>query len=318
MTSLSIQKKFDLAKKEVEGGDITTGYFIAENNKTYETHYTNSDWEKYCNTMKENYPEAFDRYYNCPGGEMKKYYDDRWRQWMPPKMASYGSSSRFIYESSRQIPSFRFEEGLPIGFPGYGKEAEASLDGFYEPKCIYVEAKCHEFYNALNTEFKNKYEEFYNYLVNATGGVFKFNVNNGIKKPTVKFSWQMTPITQFDLKQVLCHLLGIAKKTLQDAGKHVPTFIYLVYKPSPDLLAVVEKRYGKRTANTIKSRWEKEHEEYELIPIKQLYKHVVYFMYEKKGVGQNISKEELERIACSFHTHFCDQDNYLSYITNHE
>lgn len=155
-------------------------------------------------------------------------------------------------------------------------DAEASLDGFYEPKCIYVEAKCHEFYNALNTEFKNKYEEFYNYLVNATGVVFKFNVNNGIKKPTVKFSWQMTPITQFDLKQVLCHLLGIAKKTLQDAGKHVPTFIYLVYKPSPDLLAVVEKRYGKRTANTIKSRWEKEHEEYELIPIKQLYKHVFY------------------------------------------
>lgn len=318
MESLSLQKKFDLAKKEFEKGDINKGFFIAESNKTYNTHYTNSDWETYTREMQEKYHKAFDRYSNCPGGEMKKYYDKRWKQWMPPKMASYGSSSRFIYEKSRMIPSFRFEEGLPIGIQGYGKEAVASLDGFYEPKCIYVEAKCHEFYNPLSTEFKDKYEEFYNYLVNATGGDFRFDVKRDIKKPTVKFSWKNAPITQFDLKQVLCHLLGIAKKTLQDAGKQVPTFIYLVYKPSPELLAVVEKRYGKRTANTIKTRWEKEHEEYELIPIKQLYKHVVYFMYEKKGVGQNISKEELERIACSFHTHFCDQDNYLSYITNHE
>lgn len=104
----------------------------------------------------------------------------------------------------------------------------ASLDGFYEPKCIYVEAKCHEFYNALNTEFKNKYEEFYNYLVNATGGVFKFNVNNGIKKPTVKFSWQTTKNRDNDDKEMtICPqngLFGTSMVTKSPSSRHWSQF----------------------------------------------------------------------------------------------
>jgi hypothetical protein len=316
MKSLSLQQRFDLAKKEFEKGNTNDGYYMADSNKTYKTHYTNSKWEEFVSEMKMDYPEAYDRYYNCPGGEMKEYYDKRWKQLLPPKMASYGSSSRFIYMISRHIPSFWFEEGLPISFPGYGKEAEASLDGFYEKKCIFVEAKCHEFYNSLNTEFKEKYEDFYNYLVDATGGRFSFVVNKKFRKPTVRFSWEKTPITQFDLKQVLCHLLGIAKKTLQDNGKYVPTLVYLVYKPSPELLGVVEKRFGKRTANTIKSHWEKECKEYILIPIQQLYKHVVNYLYEKKGVGQNVNEEDLKRISSSFCTRLCNQDDFLSFIDN--
>lgn len=317
MSNLSLQKKFDLAKKEFEKGDINTGYYIAGNNEPYYTHYTNSDWEDYVDDMKKHYPDAYERYYNCPGGEIKKYYNKRWKKWMPPKMASYGSSSRFIYEEFRETPSFRFEESLPIGFPGFRKkEAEASLDGFYEPKCIYVEAKCHEFYNSLNTEFKEKYEDFYQYLVKATDGAFSFDVNKGGKKPTVKFFWKETPITQFDLKQVLCHLLGLAKKSLQENGSSTPTFMYLVYKPSDELLKIVEKRYGKQTANDIISRWKKEESEFNILPIEQLYKHVVYYMYEKKGVGQRINEEELKRISGAFNKCFCDQNSYSAYIDN--
>ena len=62
MESLSLQKKFDLAKKEFEKGDINKGFFIAESNKTYNTHYTNSDWETYTREMQEKYHKAFDRY----------------------------------------------------------------------------------------------------------------------------------------------------------------------------------------------------------------------------------------------------------------
>lgn len=218
------KRSFDLAKKIMEKGDINTGYHIEHNPKSpYITHSTNKDWEDYIKEMEEHYPEAYSQYYDCPGGEMKEYYNKRWKQNMPPKMASYGSSSRFIYESSRDIASFQFEKGLPICFPGIGgKEAEASLDGYLPTKEIFVEAKCHEFYGSHSTEFKDKYAAFYEYLKKKTDGLFQYSVNWNLKEPTVSFVWNNTPITQFDLKQVLCHLLGIAKKTILERGGEGP------------------------------------------------------------------------------------------------
>ena len=192
---------FDLAKIVLEKGDINTGYQVKESQRPpYFTHCTNKKWEEYKREMENNYPNAYSQFFVCPGGEMKEYYNERWKQWMPPKMASYGSSSRFIYESSRDIAFFQFEKCLPICIPKNGKEeTKASLDGYLPTKAIYVEAKCHEFYGVHSAEYKDKYQEFYQYLQDKTDGLFRYVVNRTSKTPTVSFIWDKNPITQFDL-----------------------------------------------------------------------------------------------------------------------
>lgn len=64
----------------------------------------------------------------------------------PPQMTSFGSSSRLIYECSKDIPNFSFEKLLPtrVGHT-------ANLDGCIATKesDIFVEAKCREIYSLM-------------------------------------------------------------------------------------------------------------------------------------------------------------------------
>ena len=76
----------------------------------------------------------------------------------PPKMASFGSSSRMIYNLSNKKNGFHFEKKLPTTVGG-----TANLDGFYEDdnRYIFVEAKCHEPYNVKKTVISSKYKDLY-------------------------------------------------------------------------------------------------------------------------------------------------------------
>ena len=306
------KKAFDLAKKLLEKGDYSTGYYMEDSGKTYCTHDTREDWNKFVKEMKELYFNAYNRYRNCPGSEMKEDYNKRWKRKMPPKMASYGSSSRFIYEKSREISSFVFEEPLPICIPsGRNSETNANLDGYIPSAGIYVEAKCHEFYSSNSTEFKEKYEDFYDYLKEKTGK-FGYHVNLGPKTPTVSFTWDGKPLTQFDFKQVLCHLMGIARRSLEEQGKHSPKLVYLVYKPSDELLKNVESIKDKRAAKSIKHCWETEKKEAsEIIDYSLLYRCVVYYMHDHYNIGADLPVDQLKRIANTFTFQFCDQDGYF-------
>ena len=234
---------------------------------------------------------------------------------MPPKMASFASSSRMIYLLSREIPGFEFEKSLPICIYHNGKETAASLDGYLDlgSKAIYVEAKCHEFYSSNSTEFKDKYHEFYSYLAAETCGSFKYHVDDRPNTPVVRFSWEGTPITQFDLKQVLCHLLGIAKQSLLEKGQKKPVLLYLVYNPD-ELLEIVKTIDKPRTAHSIFNCWKKERDEFFAIDINLLFKIVLLFLHDKLNIGSSLTNEEVNGIAESFSCIFCDQHNYLSYI----
>ena len=191
------------------------------------------------------------------------------------------------------------------------------MDGYLESKGVFVEAKCHEFYTSHTTIFKKQYKGFYQYLQDKTNGFFKYYVDSNKKTPTVSFSWNNTPITQFDLKQVLCHLLGIAKKTINEKGKQIPTLVYLIYKPSEELLDNVESIDCKQTADAIKRCWGKELEEINTINATGfglLYNCVVHFLCDEKGIGQELLPGDLERIAKAFQFKLCDQDNYSSTV----
>lgn len=307
---MTLQNKFDLAKKRLEGGNLNEG-FIAKNGNLYRAYHTNNEWEEYLSEMKRNYKSAYLEYKTGDGGEL---FEKRY----PPKMASYGSSSRFIFELSRDIPEFHFEKKLGICVPGRNEsqEAEASLDGYLEAKCIYVEAKCREIYAVSHPEFNAKYEEYYNFLTKHTAGRFGYDLKESVNKKgevtrKVYYSWDDKPISRFDFKQILCHLMGIAKKTILDKGIQCPTLLYLVYKPTDKHLGMIE---NKKNAESIRLCWETEKSEALTISIPLLYRCTVFYLNERKGVGNNLQPEELEHIANSFVFRFCDQTDYLSFL----
>ena len=150
-------------------------------------------------------------------------------------MASYGSSSRFIFECSRDIPNFQFEKKLGICVPARNEkqEAKASLDGYIMEKNIYVEDKCREIYIGNTPNFNSKYEEFYTYLRDHTQGLFDFEIvkhlnTKGEISRRVRFYWDNEKKVHFDCKQLLCHLLGIAKNTIRNHQTIAATLLYLV------------------------------------------------------------------------------------------
>lgn len=308
---MSLQNVFDLAKKEFDKGNLECGY-KASNGKLYTAYYTNYEWETFKDEMKQNYNSAYKDFKDGNGGELDE------KGPYPPKMASYGSSSRFIFELSKEIQNFEFEKKLGICIPSKSEhqEAEASLDGYLPEKCIYVEAKCHEIYRANVTKFKSKYEEFYTYLSDRSNGLFKFEIAESKNKQgkiskNVHFFWKNKKITHFDCKQILCHLLGIAKEALTSKLSQASTLLYLVYKPSDDLLAFVENR---DTATAIRKFWDIEYSEATTIDMSLLYNCVVHFLHEHKGIGLNLCDDEVKKIAKSFKFHFCTQDDYLLHL----
>ena len=118
----------------LEGGYVTeTG--------TYDAYMNNLCWQQFKCEMEKSNPQAFEDYGKGGGKEL----DERKERGKiyPPKMASFGSSSRMIYSLLHDVDDFLFEKKLHTYVGG-----TAHLDGFMEKddKCIFIEAKCREPY----------------------------------------------------------------------------------------------------------------------------------------------------------------------------
>lgn len=212
---------------EVENDTKKYGYKVKDN--IYYNYMSNEYWESYKIVMPEEHRKQFD---NGSGGELKEK-KGRWGIY-PPKMASFGSSSRMIYELSKDISGFCFEEQLDTRVGGI-----ANLDGFLKKdnKYIYIEAKRREIYSSTHEseEIKEVYLPVYKCIKDKCGeGNFDFTIadakEEGIKKVT--FRLNKNPVQYFDLKQLICHFLGIA----YDLAKHSINnadvkFLYLIFNP---------------------------------------------------------------------------------------
>lgn len=110
-----IQKSFDLAKKQLDGGSLSQGYSMGDG-RIYTAYYTNEKWASFKTNMEALYPRAYDDFMSGYGNELSER--NMKGKMVPPKMASYSSSSRFIFELSKDIPGFQFECKLPISIPG--------------------------------------------------------------------------------------------------------------------------------------------------------------------------------------------------------
>lgn len=293
---MSIDKSLDLLIKatEINKEENASGYLI--NNRTYENYIDNATWMDFVTEMKEQYPVAYSAYGEGAGDELGIKKVGKY----PPKMASYGSSSRMIYLLSRNIPDFRFEEKLPTTVGGI-----AHLDGFlYKGKTkIFVEAKCREPYSAKAYIIDRKYESLYRYIDGNPDVDFKCNITViDDEKMNVKFIANGMEITRFDIKQMISHLLGIATQQLQQQSEEKICFLYLLYNPS--VLEIEDEK----VKNKIYDIYNTETEECDNIPFPSLYGVILNYLRTYKIKNDNLNLDTCVRM---FTFNRCDQNTYI-------
>ena len=298
MAEMTITEKFDRAKKLYDGGDYNIGYLTG--NIQFPAYCTNKEWEQFKHEMHDTIRKQFDA---GKGSEMREYTRDG-RQY-PPKMASYASSSRFMYEMGKDIPGFTFEKQLSTGLSGY----PANLDGYLASKNLFVEAKCHEFYSSSKPELRAGHKALFDAIMTSLGGKFRYEAPEGIGGP-ISFEWDGEDCKSFDLKQMMCHLCGIANYVL-DGGVEKVNFIYLIYKPVTELLNKIEKESDR---DKVMKLFEEEKMTAERIEFKDIFYAVLSYFNTRKHHGY--SDAELRNISNELNFQLCTQDNFRTVVEN--
>ena len=299
----SLEKALDYAIRDFELKDrdisIECGYKIEKEKKTYWNYLSNGAWGIFKDNMKPIHQRQFE---DADGVEMKEK-KGRWGIY-PPKMASFGSSSRFLYSVSKDIEGFQFEKLLPTRV-GHS----ANLDGYIMRNDVdfFVEAKCREIYSSHKTvEISNVYEEIYKELHESYP---KFSFKNKGKEDdehfNCTFKFKGKEIIHFDIKQLICHFLAISANLLENehANKKIK-FVYLIFNPECNTCFENEKisSYRKR----IIERRNKTIDEIEKFDMNLLFKSI--FEIQAKRLGLEGKKDSL------FEFHLADQDNYKKII----
>ena len=300
----SREKALDYAIRDYECNEKSVGYGYEIAGNKYWNYLSNKSWEEFLKSMSSLHRA---QYNDADGGELK-VKQGRWGIY-PPKMASFGSSSRFLYNISKNIECFQFEKLLPTRVGG-----SANLDGYITrgDGDVFVEAKCREIYSSHKTiEVSNVYEEIYKELQKLYPEFsFKNNgrpIKNGKEDNehfNCTFKFNGKEIIHFDIKQLICHFLAISANILENenANKNIK-FIYLIFNPN-EAIEQVEKESYKKQIIEIYGDTIKEIPDY--FDMKRLFKSI--FEIQAKRLGLEGEKYSL------FEFHLVDQYNYKEII----
>ena len=102
---VDLVKALDYAKRNYEHKKYNTGYGYVIGKETYLNYLSKESWSTFLSGMSELHQA---QYKDGDGGELEEK-NSRYGT-VPPKMASFGSSSRFILCQSKDIPHFSFEK----------------------------------------------------------------------------------------------------------------------------------------------------------------------------------------------------------------
>ena len=222
------EKALDYAIRDYECKKfpVESGYKIG-NKPPYWNYLSNGAWEKFKDSMKKVHRRQFE---DADGGELKEK-KGRWGI-CPPKMASFGSSSRFLYNISKDIVGFQFEKLLPTRVGG-----TANLDGYIMrgDVDVFVEAKCREIYSShIKVEVSKVYQEVYDKLAAEKDLLFSYEEICSKDKEHFDCTFKVNGkvIVHFDIKQLICHFLAISANILENvnANKNIK-FVYLIFNP---------------------------------------------------------------------------------------
>ncbi len=300
----SREKALDYAIRDYECDEKSVGYGYEIAGNKYWNYLSNKSWEEFLKSMSSLHRA---QYNDADGGELK-VKQGRWGIY-PPKMASFGSSSRFLYNISKNIECFQFEKLLPTRVGG-----SANLDGYITrgDGDVFVEAKCREIYSSHKTiEVSNVYEEIYKELQELYPEFsFKNNgrpIKNGKEDNehfNCTFKFNGKEIIHFDIKQLICHFLAISANILENenANKNIK-FIYLIFNPN-EVIEQVEKESYKKQIIEIYGDTIKEITDY--FDMERLFKSI--FKIQAKRLGLEGKKYSL------FKFHLVDQDKYKEII----
>ena len=277
----------ETAKNPVKSGYVTNG-------KTYNNYLSNDSFAEFVEDMKTNHPVAYEMYGKGGGKELEERKSGA--NIYPPKMASFGSSSRMIYNLMKDTDGFLFEKKLPTTVGGI-----ANLDGFIETdgKCVFVEAKCREPYTKKDSIYERKYEDLYRTISasDKTSVTCKIEVIDD-RKMEVKFISGETEIHSFDMKQMISHLLGVATAYLKCEFNKKIDFIYLLFNPT-----LIEINEGKKEIINV---YEQTCNECNSVDFKALFDVIVDYLQTVRGIGKEKNKTE---ITNNFSFRLCDQSN---------
>lgn len=295
---MNIVEKLDLAIKLKEKGTIEGAYSVLGKNgmRDKETYMTNSEWNAFYNAMSL---DARKEYGDGGGDELSEKIG------RPPKMASYGSSSRMIYNLSKEKDGFHYEKKLHTTVGG-----QANLDGFYEDEnhYIFVEAKCHEPYTIKKNKVSVCYAELYEYINKHMDGhvQIKMDMSGCGRYKNVQYFAHGEELVRFDMKQMICHLLGIATGIIKGKLKNKQTdFIYLFYDPTDLNISADAKA-------EIVAIYDRTCYEYNLVDFIELFRMILAFLNEMKF--QNVmSCEEVNDIVSKFSIKLESQKSYPSF-----
>lgn len=230
----NLQYDLDYALRNIDKDGHKYGY-VVKKGKCYDRYMSNDSWCAFLEDMTKQYIRHYDSYKDGSGGEIKegKY---------PPKMACYGSSSRFIYLLLRDVADITFESPLDTKVGG-----TAYLDACLckEDTEIFIEAKCREIYGSKNKSVKRAYMPVYDAIAKSVGDIYtnEGDIKGDKNRFKCEFKYKCSPIEHLDFKQLICHFLAISANYLtNDDAKNKIRFIYLIYNPSElgiDALTVV-------------------------------------------------------------------------------
>ena len=271
---MNLNKQLDAAIKKSENGSEEEVYETIEG-KAYENYMSNEKWEAFLKEMNKEHRIAYVQGYGNEISEKRGRYGI-----YPPKMASYGSSSRMIYKLLKTVEGIHFEKQLPTKVGG-----TANLDGYLQrgETEIFIEAKCREIYTKhANIDIKKVYNEVFKDI--ASNNAFQLSYEVKEAKTgylNYSFSYGKTPIERFDIKQLICHFLGIAANYIENkSAKSKICFIYLIYNPTDFNINELDKVY-ERTIKEIK-----------LFKMNDLFNAI--FNYQKKALNRDTKAPEFE------------------------
>lgn len=222
---MELNKQLDAAIKKSENGSEEEVYITIEG-KSYENYMSNEKWVAFLKEMNKEHRIAYVQGYGNEISEKRGRYGI-----YPPKMASYGSSSRMIYNLLKNVEGIHFEKQLPTKVGG-----TANLDGYLQrgETEIFIEAKCREIYTKhANIDIKKVYNEVLE-AISKSDNAFQYKENKETKTGYLNYSFSYggTTIERFDIKQLICHFLGIAANYIKNkSAKNKICFIYLIYNP---------------------------------------------------------------------------------------
>jgi len=207
----------------------------------YENYYSRDAFKRFKDEMNSSrYKEFCRSYIEGKGGELKEH-SGRWGR-VPPKMASVASSSRFCYLALRDGATalgggaVEFEVAQKItGIRGIAPQLDARI----KDKNVFVEAKCHEIFDSYKMRFPDSYKRLILGKNNQFG--FEFETESADGRFELPLSLFGVDNPMFDIKQLICHLMGIASN--KNEGEQAE-LIYMFFKPKTDNDAINHKIDG--------------------------------------------------------------------------